>query len=94
MSSDVWDWLQYVDVLLELLFCSKGIFLNKSKTYFYLRMIRENPETDSIQTEDDQPCNGKKARYDPYHMSLIMYDVGDEVCWWRMLVTYVGDGWL
>ena len=44
-------------------------------------MIRENPETDSIQTEDDQPCNGKKARYDPYHMSLIMYDVGDEVCW-------------
>ena len=44
-------------------------------------MIRENPETDSIQTEDDQPYNGKKARYDPYHMSLIMYDVGDEVCW-------------
>ena len=44
-------------------------------------MIRENPETDSIQTEDDQPCNGKKVRYDSYHMSLIMYDVGDEVCW-------------
>ena len=58
MSSDVWDWLQYVYVLLELLFYSKGIFLNKSKTYFYLKMIRENPETDSIQTEDDQPCNG------------------------------------
>ena len=33
-------------------------------------MIRENPETDSIQTdEDDQPCNGKKLRYKLYDMS-------------------------
>lgn len=44
-------------------------------------MIRENPETDSIQTEDDQPCNGKKLRYDSYHMILIIYDVGVEVYW-------------
>ena len=68
-------------MLLELLFYSKGIFLNKSKTYFYLKMIRENPETDSIQTEDDQPCNGKKVRYESYHMILIIYDVGVEVYW-------------
>ena len=73
MSSDVWDWLQYVYVLLELLFCSKGIFLNKSKTYFCLKMIRENPETDSIQTEDDQPCNGKNVRYDSYDMNHMIW---------------------
>ena len=27
-------------------------------------MLRENPETDSIKTDDDQPFNGKKMKFD------------------------------
>ena len=55
-------------------FVEKEFFLTKSKTYFYLEMIRENPETDSIQTDDEQPGNGEKVSNGFENQHFIMND--------------------
>ena len=37
-------------------------------------MIRENPETDSIQTDDEQPGNGEKVENESEFQHLTMTD--------------------